>query len=632
MKFPKRFFRRVLGNTLQAHHLDVEIRCLHQLRDKEAFWPKHFWCRSIKELENHWPEIVELNRIGYDIHFTVIPRLREFQGKQEHPLPDKPIFSGFWVDLDVGEGKPFGRLGEALRQFEADLKPTIAVESGSGMHGYYLFSRPKKMSKERADDLLQELATHLHADPAAARAKRLMRVPNTLNWKNREKPRMCRVFYIRKRRFSVREFEDLQESAPPENGTRETPTKTDDIGTNEASDYYSLFSPHVKKLVRRGEWATGLCPFHDDKHPSFSLNVKSGRWVCFACGVDGNWRDFKRRMEITDQDSHQVGKRVAEDYDWKRLPRFDPSKAPKTKWLVEDLVPEGGVTILVGAPGAFKSTFALLMGSAVSKGEEFLERKTRKRRVLYLDNENPPDVLKARNTSMKLEMEANRKLRLWSMYDDRPLPRILDGTLRKIVRKSVEEGKKVLIILDHFSSFLRPGEGGETTGQTSPLLQELKQVCAIGATVVFLHHTRKYEKDIEYGGGDLRAKCDAIHTLVLHQDRIDPNKKVIRVECFLKRHGGNSSFALRPRVADGQVIGFKSTQDPVVEERKRKREVLRLLITKNRGMAQHEIVKKAQKQGLSRDEAREILTNGVGRYWRIKISAHGAKKYSVLKD
>src|ERR1700687_809991 len=101
MKFPKRFFRRVLGNTLQAHHLDVEIRCMHQLRDKEAFWPKHFWCRSIKELESHWSEIVELNRTGYDINFTVVPRLRKFQGKQEHPLPDKPIFSGFWVDLDV---------------------------------------------------------------------------------------------------------------------------------------------------------------------------------------------------------------------------------------------------------------------------------------------------------------------------------------------------------------------------------------------------------------------------------------------------------------------------------------------------------------------------------------------------
>jgi hypothetical protein len=150
--------------------------------------------------------------------------------------------------------------------------------------------------------------------------------------------------------------------------------------------------------------------------------------------------------------------------------------------------------------------------------------------------------------------------------------------------------------------------------------------------VVFLHHTRKYEKDIEYGGGDLRAKCDAIHTLVLHQDRIDPNNKVIRVECFLKRHGGNSSFALCPRVVDGQVIGFKSTQDPVVEERKRKREVLRVLIKKNPGMAQHEIVKKAQEQGLSRDEAREILTNGVGKHWEIEVSAHGAKKYQLLMD
>jgi hypothetical protein len=323
---------------------------------------------------------------------------------------------------------------------------------------------------------------------------------------------------------------------------------------------------------------------------------------------------------------------VREEFEWDKLPRFNPANAPKTKWLVEDLIPERGITMLVGAPGAFKSTFSVLLATAVSKGDEFLERKTRKRRVLYLDNENPPDVLKTRDKSMKLEMEANRRLRLWSMYDERPVPKLLDKKLRLIVKKSVEEGRKVLIILDHWSSFLRAGDGGETTGQTSQLLQELKYLCALGATILLLHHTRKYEKDVEYGGNDLRAKCDAIHTLVLHQDSIDPNKKVIRMDCFLKRHGGNKAFSFRPCVENGEVVGFELTRDPQADERKRKRAIIQRLISKAPNMSQHRVVKKAQEQGLSRDEARDILKRGIGKYWRIKITAHGAKRYRLLEE
>jgi hypothetical protein len=362
------------------------------------------------------------------------------------------------------------------------------------------------------------------------------------------------------------------------------------------------------------------------------VNVRTGRWVCFACGIEGNWSDFKRRNQITDLDPERDGNPPMEEFDWEKLPRFNPAKAPKTKWLVERLIPERGITMLIGAPGAFKSTFSVLLASAVSKGEEFLDRETRKRRVLYLDNENPPDVLKSRNENMNLDMEANRKLRLWSMYDERPVPKILDKKLRSIVKKSVEDGKKVLIILDHWSSFLRAGDGGETTGQTSQLLQELKCLCAIGATILLLHHTRKYYKDIEYGGNDLRAKCDAIHTLLLQEDAIDPRKRVIRMDCFLKRHGGNSSLSFRPRIVNGEVVGFELTRDPRAEERAKKRGIIRELISKHSDMSQHKIVRKAQEHGLSRDEARDILKRGIGKRWKVKITAHGAKKYVLLED
>ena len=33
--------------------------------------------------------------------------------------------------------------------------------------------------------------------------------------------------------------------------------------------------------------ARSHCPFHDDKNPSFSMNMKSGAFNCFACGSCG---------------------------------------------------------------------------------------------------------------------------------------------------------------------------------------------------------------------------------------------------------------------------------------------------------------------------------------------------------
>ncbi len=41
------------------------------------------------------------------------------------------------------------------------------------------------------------------------------------------------------------------------------------------------------KLRGGGEWRTGLCPFHEDKSPSLSVNVISGAFKCFACGASG---------------------------------------------------------------------------------------------------------------------------------------------------------------------------------------------------------------------------------------------------------------------------------------------------------------------------------------------------------
>jgi len=46
------------------------------------------------------------------------------------------------------------------------------------------------------------------------------------------------------------------------------------------------------KLVRRGREHTGLCPFHSEKSPSFTVNDQKGFYHCFGCGAHGSVIDF----------------------------------------------------------------------------------------------------------------------------------------------------------------------------------------------------------------------------------------------------------------------------------------------------------------------------------------------------
>jgi DNA primase len=66
-----------------------------------------------------------------------------------------------------------------------------------------------------------------------------------------------------------------------------------------ATDLVALASEHLalRKVGRR--WM-GLCPFHAEKTPSFSLNAEEGLWYCFGCGAKGDVITFVRDIEHLD--------------------------------------------------------------------------------------------------------------------------------------------------------------------------------------------------------------------------------------------------------------------------------------------------------------------------------------------
>src|SRR5271156_1252657 len=209
MKFPKKFFRRVFRGALQSFDVDIELRCLYHGENSDYQPVRMFWFRNLVEFERRWSEITDLNSKGYDVHYTVVPRVSGYFGKKEHPLPPKPVVSVIWSDLDVGKTKPHQTLRAAVKQVHAvQPVPNMIVESGSGAHPYYMLRKPRKITKQRLERLLRTLAKLHRADTAAARATRLMRVPNTYNWKTGSK-KLARVRYFSRRGYSLKKLEAL---------------------------------------------------------------------------------------------------------------------------------------------------------------------------------------------------------------------------------------------------------------------------------------------------------------------------------------------------------------------------------------------------------------------------------------
>jgi DNA primase len=73
----------------------------------------------------------------------------------------------------------------------------------------------------------------------------------------------------------------------------------DVIRVRDATDLVALASEHLA-LKRSGSRYVGLCPFHAEKTPSFSINPDMGRYHCFGCQASGDAITFVREVEHLD--------------------------------------------------------------------------------------------------------------------------------------------------------------------------------------------------------------------------------------------------------------------------------------------------------------------------------------------
>ncbi|MEG0952661.1 MAG: CHC2 zinc finger domain-containing protein, partial [Niameybacter sp.] len=104
----------------------------------------------------------------------------------------------------------------------------------------------------------------------------------------------------------------------------------------EQSDIISIISEYTA-LTRKGHSHTGLCPFHNEKTPSFSVSDDKQMYYCFGCGAGGNVFTFVMQKEnMTFPEAIQfLAEKVNIDLDGMEKQYDDGGKANKKALFLE---------------------------------------------------------------------------------------------------------------------------------------------------------------------------------------------------------------------------------------------------------------------------------------------------------
>ncbi len=93
------------------------------------------------------------------------------------------------------------------------------------------------------------------------------------------------------------------------------------------NDIVDVVSQYVK-LTRRGSSYFGLCPFHNEKTPSFSVTPSKQMYYCFGCGAGGNVFNF-----VMEYENYSFGEALSHlaDRAGVQLPRIEYSSEAREK-------------------------------------------------------------------------------------------------------------------------------------------------------------------------------------------------------------------------------------------------------------------------------------------------------------
>ncbi len=139
----------------------------------------------------------------------------------------------------------------------------------------------------------------------------------------------------------------------------------------ERTDIVALISQHVA-LKKRGGRYTGLCPFHQEKSPSFNVDPDKGFWHCFGCGKGGD--AFKFIMDLERLTFPEAVEKLAERAGIRPSVDYEPPQRREERDLLFEVNAAAAAAFqmaLKGDPGAESRAYLEGRGMSAADAERF---------------------------------------------------------------------------------------------------------------------------------------------------------------------------------------------------------------------------------------------------------------------
>lgn len=108
---------------------------------------------------------------------------------------------------------------------------------------------------------------------------------------------------------------------------------TAEVDIDRLVNYEKEYRNVIKKAIVSDGHLTGLCPFHDDKNNSFSVDLVTGKWHCFAEDEGGNYVSFYAKLHGID--TKEAYKKILEEYGVSREEQQEQAKRDKSYTLAQ---------------------------------------------------------------------------------------------------------------------------------------------------------------------------------------------------------------------------------------------------------------------------------------------------------
>jgi len=201
----------------------------------------------------------------------------------------------------------------------------------------------------------------------------------------------------------------------------------------EKTDIVDLVSEYVK-LEKAGNNFKGLCPFHNEKTPSFIVNPDKQFYYCFGCGAGGNSYTFL--MEQENFDFPEAVKHLANRLNI-TLPEENVSEEMKKKYKEKETLYEINKKAMVYFYEAYNSNKGFEAKKYVSKRE--INPEMRKKFALGYSFTKGNDLFKylvakgyKKEDILKAGLITEKNGKVWDRFWDRLMFPILDAHDRVI--------------------------------------------------------------------------------------------------------------------------------------------------------------------------------------------------------